>query len=466
MKKLLIMFILFFMPVCIYAKDITKSSNITINNSSNSKLTDGNENAYATINKGNSIKITNEEDIYGIYIIYEMKGISGRISNYTREIEIGTEGYLHEYINVEKLIGISKELELNYIDTVKIGEIYILGKGDLPDYVEVWNNPCKEADLILFSTHSDDEQLFFAGLMPTYVSKGACVQVVYFTNHNDNPKRLHEQIHGLYKVGIRNYPIIGFIPDAYSTNLNDAMKNMNKSGYKEADAIKFEVEMIRRFKPLVVVGHDELGEYSHGQHILNTYVLKKAIILTNDETYDKDSIEMYGLWDTPKTYLHLYKENKIVLDYDTPLDYFNGKTAYEVSKEGYKEHHSQQYTWFTKWLTGVNSKGEGTPYKKASEIKAVKSPISGVVSTFSPCEYGLYRTLVGEDINKNDMFENLTLRKDQVKKEDKKENIIEAIKENIKDEDNKITLNNYTLYIYLSIIVITFIACIIYIKIK
>ena len=453
---LILIIILVLFPIFAHAKDITKSSNILINNSTNAKLTDGNENSYITINKGTSIKITNDVDIYGVYIIYEMKGVTGRISNYTREIEIGTEGYLHEYLDIEKLIGHSKELELIYNDTVKIGEIYVLSNGELPDDIEVWNNPCKEADLMLLSTHSDDEQLFFAGLMPTYVARGACVQVVYFTNHNDNPKRLHEQIHGLYKVGIRNYPIIGFIPDAYSTNLNGAMTNMNKAGYKEDDAIKFEVEMIRRFKPQVVVGHDELGEYSHGQHILNTYILEKAILLTNDETYDIASKDKYGLWDTPKTYLHLYKDNKIVLDYDTPLEYFNGKTAYEVSKEGYKEHHSQQYTWFTKWLTGVNSKGEGTPYKKASEIKAVKSPISGVVSTFSPCEYGLYRTLVGEDVNKNDMFENLTIRKDQVKEDDKKDNIIETIKENITTEENKITLKIYTLYIFGFITLIAF----------
>ena len=442
MKKLLL-FIILLIPIFVYAEDITKSSLITINEKTNSKLTDGNENSYISISKDNSIKITNNEDIYGIYIIYEMKGIKGRISNYTREIEIGTEGYLHEYINVEDLIGKSKELELTYNEDVKIGEIYVLNKGELPDYIEDWNNSCKEADLLLFSTHSDDEQLFFAGLMPTYVAKGACVQVVYFTNHNDNPKRLHEQIHGLYKVGIRNYPVIGFIPDAWSDTLKWALQNLNKAGYKEEDAIRFEVEMIRRFKPLVVVGHDEKGEYSHGQHILNTYILEKAIELTNDETYDKDTISKYGLWNTPKTYIHLYDKNKIVLDYDTPLDYFNGKTAYEISKLGYKEHHSQQYTWFTKWLTGINDKGVGTPFTKASQI-----------TKYSPCQFGLYRTLVGEDVNKNDMFENLTLRKDEVKKEEKKETIIETIKENIVNDD-KFTLENYTTYIYLGILLIS-----------
>ncbi len=441
MKKLLIVFILFLIPMIVNAKDITKESRILVNNLTYSKLIDNNDNSYITISKDSIIKITSDEDIYGIYIIYELKSIDGRISNYTKEIEIGTNGYLHEYINVDELIGHSKELELTYNADVKIGEIKVLSEGELPDYIEVWNTPCTEADLLLFSTHSDDEHLFFAGLMPTYIAKGACVQIVYFTNHNDNPRRLHEQIHGLYKVGIRNYPVIGFVPDALSYNLEDATKNMSESGYTEDDAIKFEVEMIRRFKPLVVVGHDENGEYSHGQHILNTYVLKKAITLTNDETYDNESKELYGLWDTPKTYLHLYKENQIKMNYDIPLDYFGGKSAYEISKLGYKEHKSQQFTWFTKWLTGIDDKGEGNPINKASEI-----------TKYSPCEYGLYRSLVGEDINKDDMFENLTLKKDIVINKEKEDTI-----DTIEVKDKVFTISDYVIYIYLSIMIITII---------
>ena len=212
--------------------------------------------------------------------------------------------------------------------------------------------------------------------------------------------------------------------------------------------MKFEVEMLRRFKPLVVVGHDENGEYSHGQHMLNTYILKEAIEKSNDSSFDNGTIEKYGLWDTPKTYLHLYKGNKITLDYDTPLDYFNGKTAYEVSKLGYSEHHSQQYTWFTKWLTGVDSKGKGTPYTKATEIK-----------TYSPCEYGLYRSLVGEDINKNDMFENLTWRKDE-KKEEPTININDNVEEKIIDK-KELSIEKYTTYIYIGIIFITIITLLI-----
>ena len=82
-----------------------------------------------------------------------------------------------------------------------------------------------------------------------------------------------------------------------------------------------------------------------------------------------------------------------------------GKTAYEVSKEGYSKHMSQQWTWFTGWINGKNDN-----YTKATEIK-----------TYSPLKYGLYYSAVGEDVEKNDMFENITYYKVQFEEEEKRQ---------------------------------------------
>lgn len=428
MKKLLFLLTLVILPTMVFANDITDTSNIFVNNEKQSKLTDKIENTYITIKNTDKITISSNEDIYGLYIIYELTSKLGTITIDNKNIAIGENNFLHEYINLES--NPSKEITINYNEDVKIGEIYILSKGDLPEYIEVWEPPLdNNTDLLLLSTHSDDEQLFFLGLLPTYVAKGANVQVVYLTNHYDNPKRLHEQLHGLYVVGIRNYPIIGIVPDAYSESLNGAVSNINKVNLTIDDITDFQVEMIRRFKPSVIVGHDELGEYSHGQHILNTHTLKIALEKTNDATYHTESYEKYGLWNTPKTYLHLYKENQIVMDYDTPLEYFNGLTAYEVSKLGYSKHNSQQWTWFTKWINGSNNE-----YTKSTDIKK-----------YSPNEFGLYKSLVGEDTQKNDMFENLTYRKDKIIEEDNnKDNQVEEIINNTKKD----TINYFKEYKY------------------
>lgn len=406
-KKILLSFVLGIAVMLlfsskVFASDITNSTNILIDEKAiNKNLIDGKEITYATIKKDTAITIKSEESIHGLYIVYEYSSKAGTLLANEKTTNIGQNNFLHEYIDVNNLLGAANELLLTYAEDVKIADIYVLGEGELPNYVEVWETSCEVADLLLFTTHSDDEQLFFLGLLPTYVARGAYVQVVYFANHNDTPRRLHEQLHGLYTVGIRNYPVMGLIPDAYSTTLNGAISNLKSAGLTKDDALKFQVEMIRRFKPQVVVGHDEKGEYSHGQHILNTHLLKQAIYKANESSYDEISYNLYGNWQISKLYLHLYEENPIVMDYDIPLDYFDGKTAYEVSKEGYAKHLSQQWTWFTDWINGKNNN-----YTKATDIK-----------TYSPLKYGLYYSTVGEDIARNDMFENIIYYKVQIEKE-------------------------------------------------
>lgn len=308
------------------------------------------------------------------------------------------------------------EVDLTYEENVAIKEIFLFND-TLPKWVQTWELPHEKADILLFSTHSDDEHLFFAGLIPTMIANGKKIQIVYLTNHNDNPKRLDEQLNGLWAVGVRNYPVLGIFPDAYSTSLDGATNNLNYQGYTLNDVINFEADIIKRFKPDIVVNHDEAGEYGHGQHILNTHSLKEALNTLSEEE------KPY------KVYLHLYKENPIIMNYDIPLEYYNGMTAYEVSKLGYAEHVSQHYTWFTDWLLGKNNE-----YSLATQIK-----------TYSPLEYGLYYSKVGYENKDGDMFYNIP-------KEVVNEPIIENDNEDIdiNNEENNETKkkeNNYIYYI-------------------
>lgn len=102
-----------------------------------------------------------------------------------------------------------------------------------------------------------------------------------------------------------------------------------------------------------------------------------------------------------------------------PLSILVGKTAYEVSKEGYSKHLSQQWTWFTDWINGKNNN-----YTKATDIK-----------TYSPLKYGLFYSNVGEDIQKNDMLENITYYRVQI--ENEKKQIIEEEKRQKKLEEEE-----------------------------
>ena len=427
MKKLYIFLLLIILPISVNAKDITSNCKITIDDKEYSKITDDKYTTYQNFNKDNKLKIICDEDINYVYIYYNIKSSKGLLND---KQKVGENNFLHELIKLEN---ISKEVTINYEEDYSIAEIYVFNNESLPDWVEDWKILDK-ADLMLFSTHADDEQLFFAGLMPTYIDKGKKIQVIYFTNHYNNTNRYHEQLEGLWAIGIKYYPIISTFPDAYSTTLEAATTNLERAGYSRDDAIKYEVEQIRRFKPLVVVGHDEKGEYSHGQHILCTDTLKEAILKASDKEYDNNSLEKYNVWSISKLYLHLYDQNKIILNYDTPLESYNGMTAYEVSKLGYAKHYSQQYTWFTAWL-----KGEKGEYTKATQIK-----------TYNPAYYGLYYTTVGEDQNKNDMFENIVVKNPTINFKEKSKEIINDIKN-----------NNYNVYYFIGAFIITLILLII-----
>jgi len=67
------------------------------------------------------------------------------------------------------------------------------------------------------------------------------------------------------------------------------------------------------------------------------------------------------------------------MDWNITLDYFDGKTALEMAEIGYSKHESQQYAWFY-----VSDEGK-----------------------YDCSLFGLYKSTVGPDIEKNGFFENI-----------------------------------------------------------
>ena len=427
MKKLFIFLLL--IPMIVNAEeriDFLENTSIFINENATTKLSDNNYNTYVTLNTGDAITIENTEMFNYVYIIYYVESMTGTINYNDTIATIGKNNFLHECIKLDEE---TNKITINYDDTVRIKEIFLFNE-TLPNWAQTWNQPLDKADILLFSTHSDDEHLFFAGLIPSMIASGKNIQVVYLTHHNDNPKRLDEQLNGLWAVGLRNYPVLGAFPDAYSESLNGATNNLSYAGFSLDDVINFQINIIKSFKPLVVVNHDEAGEYSHGQHILNTHALKEALNLLEDE------------YKPEKVYLHLYAENPITMNYDIPLEYYNGMTAYEVSKLGYAEHESQQYTWFTDWLKGKNNE-----YTKATDIK-----------TYSPTKFGLYYSKNGNyETLDNDLFYDVEIISNEEPTEDTQINepVNEEIEEPTSNEiDYKIPIIIVSSFIGIALIII------------
>lgn len=373
--SLFLILIVFQLSVCTLAsvaEDITDSVSITSSELSVKSITD---NDISTHSGALNVKVSvlSSVPMSGLYIKYNKVPSGGTLDDDTL---IAKNGFLHEFIPLDD----ANLAELFYND-VDICDIQVFSEGDLPNNVQVWQTGDSRTDILLCATHSDDDQLFFAGLLPYYAgAKKANVRVAYFINHFDTYNRTHELLDGLWECGVKNYPDISPFPDGYSESFDGALDFLESKGFTYNDIISFQKSLLEKYKPLIVVLHDFDGEYGHGAHILNT----ESFI---------DAFEDDDAFKPEKVYVHLYKENPLVLDIDTPLAEFDGLTAFQVSQNAFRHHKSQHWTWFYEWLYGKND-----TKMHSSQIRS-----------YHPNKYGLYYSRVGTDTQKNCLLENVTL---------------------------------------------------------
>lgn len=369
-------------------------------------LTDKDDMIYRQSDKTASIILESDTGIGSLYLMFDYEyGEYTVTDNATgKTLTAGTYSFIHEFIDIEAGFGYTpKSLTLDFSSgAVYLSEIYIFSSGETPDFVQKWEPPLDgKTDILMMPTHGDDDQLYFAGLLPYYAGELDCaVQVVYLTNHRCyTTLRVHEMINGLWATGVENYPIFGYKLDFRIDDLQGSYQVYANNGISKDDLVGFVVEQLRRFKPQVVVGHDINGEYGHGMHRVYADIIMDAVEISNDPESYPELAQEYGVWDVPKTYLHLLEENPIEINYDIPLESFDGLTAFQVTqKYGFPCHVTQQvYRNFWIWLNGSN--GEIT---KATEIEK-----------YNPCKFGLYRSTIGEDVQKNDFLENITTYAEQ-----------------------------------------------------
>jgi len=249
-----------------------------------------------------------------------------------------------------------------------------------------WLPPCERADILVFATHPDDEILFMGGAIATYAAQGLQVQVVHMMNYETaHPEREQERLDGLWTLGVRHLPLAGRFDASYQKGLMIDGEVVGNNAVGDPALTEYAAEMIRRFKPQIVITHDLDGEYGHIRHKMLAAAVAEAVQQTMEEDFCPESAAEYGVWDVPKTYLHLYDENRIFLDLHSPLGGEQGeKTAIELAAEAYKKHVSQQWCWF------YVSDDVNDP--KSEQINAAI--------------FGLFRSTVGPDSG-NDMTEHI-----------------------------------------------------------
>lgn len=330
------------------------------------RLCDGN-NMTSYKSEAVNITVSCENPFTAAYIMWNTVPEGYTLTVQDDKLEIA-DGFLHKLIEFDAP---TEGFRLECPTGGELCDIYLFDtdSGDnYPEFVQRWEPPCKQADLLVLSAHADDEYLMFGGTIPYYAKeRGLNVQVAYLTTHFDEQPRPHELLNGLWTAGVRNYPVLGIIGDLPMCPIYSLEEAAQLYDFNEV--LEWFVEQIRIYKPSVIVTHDINGEYGHGAHMLAAKTAQDAAAISADPNSFPASAEKYGVWDVPKTYLHFWGENKIVMDWEQPLESFGGLTAKEAAERAYAKHESQH-----KW-------GFIVGYWKQYDIR----------------QFGLYRTLVGAD---------------------------------------------------------------------
>lgn len=254
-----------------------------------------------------------------------------------------------------------------------ICSLRVYSEGALAPSAQLWEPPVEKADLMLVVTHQDDELICLGGAIPYYVTAlKRPTAIVYMADCNRYRRR--EALKALWAMGVVNYPDFINLPERSVASVGKGLEQWGGREY----LLSVLVERIRRYKPEVIVTHDLDGEGGNNQNKVTARAMMYAIEAAADPQQYPESVEKYGTWQVKKLYHHLYKNNRIEMDWKTPLEALNGYTPLQVAQMAMRGHDSRERR---------NLVVDGGRLDNAA--------------------FGLYYTVVGLDTGMNDFLEHI-----------------------------------------------------------
>jgi LmbE family N-acetylglucosaminyl deacetylase len=380
-----LLFLLFTLPLCPVgslaqeAIDVTRDCRIYLNGGSTARknITDK---KYMTVWVGNMgrestirIELPKHFDCGGLYLCWGTRPDTWTLYQNDQEVaQSDDSGFAHEYVEVKGGGGLRLVMQANESANIILGELFVLQGHTPPDWVQRWQPTYETADLMVLVAHPDDELLFMGGTIPYYERvRNKRVVVCYLTCANN--MRQSELLNGLWSMGIRNYPVIGQFRDKNQPTMKKMYDFWGKNEVED-----FVVELVRKYKPKVLISHDVNGEYGHSAHRVCSELAVYAFHEAGKKSVDPKSTQEFGTWEISKLYLHLHEENPIVMDWKTPHEKLDGQTPLKLAEAAFKLHRSQN-----------------------------KNHQMGKNNKYDSSKFGLAGTRVGNDIQKNDFFENV-----------------------------------------------------------
>jgi len=361
-------------------RSITGDCRLSVPHGDRSDLTDGSHGTGCELRSQKesiSVRLPEDKKAGGLLLCWRSAPENMRIemldaNNAVLETieEENPDGMIHLYYTLHEN---TAKILISTGNDVTLCELRVYEKGYVPEVVQQWQPIPEKVDLLVISAHQDDEMLFYGGTIPYYSAQGKTVAVVYMANCGR--KRYAEALDGLWSCGLKYHPVFVGFEDARLERYERALNLWGEEATQEVL-----IELIRRYKPEVIVTHDVNGEYGHNQHKVTSAMVSSSVAKAGDPAIFPESAQQYGAWTPKKLYIHLYEENAVFMDiYDQPSEAFGGMSMTQVATIGYSKHVSQ--------LVDFSMEKHGVTYDNR--------------------KYGLAFTTVGYDVEKNDFFENI-----------------------------------------------------------
>lgn len=275
------------------------------------------------------------------------------------------------YANVYPVAPGAKYISVKFSqDSQGIMKVRVYGEGELPATAVTWQPSHEDCELMVISTHMDDEWLWFGGIIPYYDTVlGRDVQVVYMTDCGR--LRYAECMNALGVAGVNTYPVFLGLKDERIDSLS---KTLEHWGGQEG-MTRLMVKLIRERRPEVILTHDWDGEYGHNQHIVTSRCMEAVIKAAADSSLYP---ELGEAWQVQKLYRHLEKKCPIEFDWHQSFPELGGRTLLQTATQAMEEN--------------------------ASQIKYFQVKDHG---QYDNAKFGLSYSTVGDDTEHKDLFENV-----------------------------------------------------------
>ncbi|MBQ3704956.1 MAG: phosphodiester glycosidase family protein [Clostridia bacterium] len=322
--------------------------------------------------KNPSLTLESSTSIHGLYLCFQKKPESYEIQvkrgGDWETLREGSE-YIHAFYELDGVTDVRVYALGDKKQTMGFNEVYIFGEGRIPEWVQRWEPTPEKSDLLFVVAHPEEELLYLGGAIPYYAREmGRTVAVACMSYANTT--RRSELLNGLWSMGYRNYPIIGSFKTAkVKGGISAAYKTIDSRNGQQVLAGWLN-EVLTRTKPEVMVGPDEQGEGGNAQRMMLADACRKAF----------DGAE----WQVQKLYLHLYggEGDQVIFDWNRPLEKLGGRTGMGLAYYAYLFHKTQDDQEKSVYQEGI---------------------------TYANNTFGLAESLVGPDLIREDLLENIPL---------------------------------------------------------